>query len=209
VTIRPAPPGLGGRLDLGAKPAIVVVDLNLGFTDPASPLVCDVDTVIPATVRLIQAARAARLPVAFTTIAFQPDLSDGGPWLRKMPAMEILVHGQRWIEIDPRLDPRPEEKLVSKRAASAFHGTDLTAWLRGSGADSVIVVGASTSGCVRATAVDALQEGWPTFVISDCVGDRDQRAHEASLFDLDAKYADVLALPQVLDHFTTLAAESR
>lgn len=209
MTIRPAPPGLGGRLELGARPGVVVVDLSLGFTDPASPLACDVDTVIPATRRLLQAVRAARLPLAFMTIVFRPDLSDGGPWLRKMPAMEMLVRGTRWTEIDPRLERRPEEELFCKQAASGFHGTDLAAWLRPRAVDSVFVVGVSTSGCVRATAVDAVQAGWPTFVVSDCVGDRDRRAHEASLYDLDAKYADVLTLVQVLDHLTTVAREAQ
>lgn len=204
MSLRQVPEGLGGRLELGTRPGLVIVDLSLGFTDPASPLACDMGTVLPATGRLVQAAREAFVPIAFTTIAFRKNLSDGGAWLRKIPAMAVLAEGSRWIEIDPGLQRRPSDKLISKRGASAFHGTDLAGWLRLREVDSVIVVGASTSGCVRATAVDAVQEGWPTFVVSDCVADRDRLAHESALYDLDAKYADVLDLPLLLAHLTRL-----
>lgn len=206
---RAIPAGLGARLRLGHRPALVVVDLSLGFTDPDSPLACDVREAVPATRDLLDAARATDVPVAFSTIAFRPDLGDGGPWLSKMPAMRELVVGSRWVGIDPRLPLEPEDLLVTKQGASAFHRSELAPWLRHRDVDSVILVGASTSGCVRATAVDAVQEGWPTFVVSDCVADRDRTAHEGALYDLRAKYADVLSLDQVLAHLADLPREAR
>lgn len=209
MSAREVPPGLGGRLHPGEMPALVVVDLSLGFTDPKSPLACDVRTALPAAVSLLDAARAANVPVAFSTIAFRSDLSDGGPWLRKVPAMHVLVEGSRWVKIDPRLPNAAGDLLLTKQGASAFHRTELASWLRSRDVDTVIVVGASTSGCVRATAVDAVQEGWPTFVVSECVADRDRVAHEAALYDLQAKYADVLSLREVLAHFADLPRRVR
>jgi len=209
VSEREIPPGLGGRLRLGKAPALVVVDLSLGFTDADSPLACDIRTALPAAVVLLDAARAANVPVAFSTIAFRADLSDGGPWLAKMPAMNVLVQGSRWVRIDPRLPQKPKDLVVAKKGASAFHRTGLASWLRASHVDSVILAGASTSGCVRATAVDAVQEGWPTFVVSECVADRDRTAHEAALYDLQAKYADVLTLGDVLTYLTRLPQKAR
>lgn len=206
---REIPPGLGGRLRFGETPALVVVDLSLGFTEPSSPLACEVETALPAAVDLLDAARSANVPVAFSTIAFRPDLGDGGPWLAKMPAMNVLIEGSRWVRIDPRLPMERDDLLVTKRGASAFHRTALSSWLRGRNVDSVILMGASTSGCVRATAVDAVQEGWPTFVVSECVADRDQVAHEAALYDLQAKYADVLSLGEVLTHLADLPRRAR
>lgn len=209
MSAREVPRGLGGRLCPGEMPALVVVDLSLGFTDPASPLAGDVRTAVPAVVDLLDAAQGPNVPVAFSTIAFWPDLGDGGPWLRKIPAMNILVEGSRWVRIDSRLRPEPPDLLVAKKSASAFHRTELAGWVRARDADSVILVGASTSGCVRATAVDAVQEGWPTFVVSECVADRDRNAHEAALYDLQAKYADVLSLSEVLAYFADLPRRVR
>ena len=206
---RELPPGMGGRLRLGETPALVVVDLSLGFTDPASLLACDVRTALPAAVDVLEAARAAKVPVAFSTIAFRSDLGDGGPWLAKMPTMNVLVEGTRWVRIDPRLPTEPDDLLVTKQGASAFHRTELASWLRSRDVDSVILVGASTSGCVRATAVDAVQEGWPTFVVSECVADRDRIAHESALYDLQAKYAEVLVLEEVLRYLAGLPQEAR
>lgn len=209
MTTQRASPARGERLELGTRPGIIVVDLSLGFTDPSSPLACDVRSVVPATARLLADARAAGLPIAFTAIAFQVDLSDGGAWLRKFPAMNVLVDGSRLVQVDPELGMRPGDKLIVKRGASGFHGTDLAEWLHHQGVDCVVVVGASTSGCVRATSVDAVQGGWPTFVVSDCVGDRDAAAHHASLHDLDLKYADVLPLPEVLAHIARMNEGTR
>ncbi|MFG2791009.1 isochorismatase family protein [Streptomyces sp. NPDC048419] len=190
--------GLGGRLTPGRRPALLVVDLINGFTDPDCPPGSDLDAVVAATRTLLDRARATDTPVVFTTIAFAADGVEGTLWLRKMPALKILAEGSRWVETDERLGRTGHEPLVVKRAASAFAGTGLTALLTSLGADSLIVTGATTSGCVRATAVDACAAGYPAFVVADCVGDRAAAPHEASLFDIDAKYADVVGLQHAL-----------
>jgi nicotinamidase-related amidase len=138
--------------------------------------------------------------VIFTTIGYEPSLKDGGLWLQKVPSLGDLQIGGRWVEIDPRLEPRTDETIVLKKGASAFFGTNLPAILVSQNVDSVILCGATTSGCVRATAIDLLQYGYPTLVPRECVGDRAQAPHEANLFDIDAKYADVVPLDDVLDY---------
>ncbi len=190
--------GLGGRLQFGARPAVVVVDLINGFTDEAFPAGSNLDDVVLATSRLLAAARDARCPVVFTTIAFSKAMLADNVWLKKMPAMKGLLEGSNWVEVDPRLGRRDDEALVVKRAASSFTGTDLNSFLTAKGVDSVMICGATTSGCVRATAVDACMLGWPAFVVRECVGDRAVEPHEASLFDIEAKYGDVLSLEEAL-----------
>jgi maleamate amidohydrolase len=190
--------GLGGRLEPGQRPAVVVVDLVNGFTDPECPPGSDLDAVVAATRELLDAARAASRPVLFTTIAFAPAELERTVWLQKMPALGVLLEGSRWVEVDERLGRRPDEPLVRKRAASGFAGTSLSALLAARGADSVIICGATTSGCIRATAIDACTLDWPAFVPRECVGDRAPGPHEANLLDIDAKYADVIGLGDAL-----------
>jgi maleamate amidohydrolase len=155
---------------------------------------------VEATRRLLDAARDKGLPAVFTTIGFDASLKDGGLWLQKVPSLGDLQIGGHWVEIDPRLDPREDETIVLKKGASAFFGTNLPAILVSQGIDSVILCGATTSGCVRASAIDLLQYGYPTVVPRECVGDRAQAPHEANLFDINAKYADVVSLDEVLDY---------
>jgi len=191
---------LGQRVTLGSRPAVLVVDFSCGFTDPECTLGADMSAEVEATRRLLDAVRARGLPVIFTTIGYEPSLKDGGLWLQKVPSLGDLQIGGRWVEIDPRLEPRTDETIVLKKGASAFFGTNLPAILVSQSVDSVILCGATTSGCVRATAIDLLQYGYPTLVPRECVGDRAQAPHEANLFDIDAKYADVVPLDDVLDY---------
>lgn len=184
--------GLGGRLDPGKRPAVLVVDLINGFTDPACPPGSDLDDVVAATRALLDGARPAGVPVLFTSIAFTPVQLDETLWLVKMPAMRVLTVGSRWVDVDARLGRRTDELVVTKQAASAFTGTDLAARLAAAEVDSIILCGATTSGCIRATAIDACALGLPTFVPRDAVGDRARGPHEANLVDIDAKYADVV-----------------
>lgn len=188
----------------GTRPAVLVVDFSCGFTDPACALGSDLRDAVEATARLLAVARAQELPVVFTTIAFGPDGADAGIWWRKMPALAELQLGSRWVEIDPRLERRESEALVVKKGASAFFGTNLPAILVTAGADAVVLCGATTSGCVRATAVDLLQYGFPALVPRECVGDRARAPHDANLFDIDMKYADVVALDEVLAYLESL-----
>src|SRR6476469_9036320 len=181
---------LGESVSLGSHPAVLVVDFSCGFTDPACALGSELGAEVEATKRLLDAARAKGLPVIFTTIGFEPSLKDGGLWLQKVPALGDLQTGGKWVEIDPRLEPRDDETIVMKKGASGFFGTNLASILVAQGVDSVVLCGATTSGCVRATAVDLLQYGWPTIVPRECVGDRAQAPHDANLFDIQAKYAD-------------------
>jgi nicotinamidase-related amidase len=133
-------------------------------------------------------------------------VAGGCAWLRKAPGLAILREGSELVEIDPRLHRRRDDLLVTKKGASAFFGTALAATLVALGADSVVVCGATTSGCVRASCVDAIQYGFPVLVPRECVGDRAAGPHEANLFDIDAKYGDVVALEEAIGHLRTTAA---
>jgi maleamate amidohydrolase len=193
--------GFGGRAGLGERPALAVVDVNVGFTDPASPLVCDLEDVVLAIQKLLTETRAAGFPVVFTTVAYgEGDKRVAAAFLDKVPALLTLAAGSRFVEIDARIAPLPHEPVLTKLFASAFFGTPLASLLASARCDSLIVTGASTSGCVRATVVDALQHGYRPVVPREAVGDRDPAAHEASLYDIDAKYGDVVSLTQVLEH---------
>jgi len=197
---------LGQSVTLGSRPAVLVVDFSCGFTDPECALGSDLSAEVEATKRLLDAARAKGLPVIFTTIGYEPSLRDGGLWLQKVPALGDLQVGGRWVEIDPRLEPREDETVVLKKGASAFFGTNLTSILISQGIDSVILCGATTSGCIRATAIDLLQYGFPTLVPRECVGDRAQAPHDANLFDIQAKYADVVLLEDALAYVESVSA---
>jgi nicotinamidase-related amidase len=190
--------GLGQSVTLGSSPAVVVVDFSCGFTDPDCALGADMTAEVEATRRLLDAAREKGLPIVFTTIGFEPSGKDGGLWLQKAPALADLEIGGRWVEIDPRLGRRDDETIVLKKGASGFFGTNLASILVSQGVDTVVLCGATTSGCVRATAIDLLQYGWPTLVPRECVGDRAQAPHDANLFDIQAKYADVVPLDEAL-----------
>lgn len=190
--------GIGGRLEPGKRPAVLVVDLSRGFTDAACPAGADLSDVVAATRTVLDVAREQRHPCVFTTVAFASGRAVGALWLRKMPVLGGLVEGSPWAEIDERLGRRADEPVVSKQAASAFAGTDLDRLLASLHVDTVVLCGASTSGCVRATATDLCQLGYPTFVPVECVGDRAAGPHRANLFDIDAKYADVVTLDECI-----------
>lgn len=192
-------PGFHGRAGFGAKPALIVVDVNVGFTDPSSPLVCPLEEVVPAIAALLGAFRERRFPVAFTTVYYdEAARQTAAAFIAKVPALLTLAAGSRWAEIDPRIAPSGAEPVFAKLWASAFFGTALSSFLTASGCDTVVVTGASTSGCVRATAVDALQHGYRVVVPREAVGDRNAAAHDANLYDIDTKYGDVVPLADVL-----------
>jgi maleamate amidohydrolase len=191
---------IGENVTLGRNPAVLVVDFSCGFTDAACTLGADMTAEVEATKRLLDAARAKGLPVIFTTIGYEQSLKDGGLWMQKVPALADLQLGGHWVEIDPRLAPREDEPVIVKKGASGFFGTNLASILVSQQVDSVIMCGATTSGCVRATAIDLLQYGFPTIVPRECVGDRAQAPHEANLFDINAKYADVVSLDEAIDY---------
>jgi nicotinamidase-related amidase len=188
---------------------LLVVDVNLGFTDPASPLVCELDDVVEAIRRLLGETRRAGLPVVYTTVSYDEGARrTAATFIDKIPALLTLEAGSRWVEIDPRIAPQPDEAVLNKLFASAFYGTALSSLLAAAGCDSLIVTGASTSGCVRATVVDAIQHGYRPIVPREAVGDRNPAAHEANLYDIDAKYGDVVSTDEVVAHLEELRAPS-
>jgi nicotinamidase-related amidase len=195
---------LGESLTLGSSPAVLVVDFSCGFTDPECALGSDLTAPVEATKRVLDAARAKGLPVLFTTIGYEPSLRDGGLWLQKAPALGELKVGGPWVEIDPRLERREDETIILKKGASAFFGTNLVAILTSQRVDSAILCGATTSGCIRATAIDLLQYGFPTLLPRECVGDRARAPHDANLFDIEAKYADVVSLEDALAYIESV-----
>jgi nicotinamidase-related amidase len=198
--------GFHGRAGFGERPALVVVDVNRGFTDPDSPLVCDLDACVAQIARMLEAFRRAELPVVFTTVCYDDfGKQAAAVFLEKVPALLVLEPGSPWVEIDPRIAPADGEPVLSKYFASAFFGTTLASVLASAGADTVVVTGASTSGCVRATALDAMQHGYRVVVPREAVGDRSQAAHEANLYDLDTKYADVVPVGDVLSELAVRA----
>jgi nicotinamidase-related amidase len=198
--------GFHGRAGFGRRPALVVVDMSVGFTAPESPLRCELEDVVEAIARLLDATRAARLPVVFTTVAYDDAAKEqAAVFIDKVPALLALEAGSRFVEIDPRLAPQPDEPVLTKLFASAFFRTPLASLLAAQQVDGLVVTGASTSGCVRATVVDALQHGYRVVVPREAVGDRNPAAHEANLYDIDAKYGDVLPLAGVLAHLEQLA----
>ncbi|WP_232668505.1 isochorismatase family protein [Pseudonocardia sp. TRM90224] len=203
--------GFGAPVRRGERPAIVVVDLTNGFTDPAAPTGANLSAVVAATAELIEAGRPAGVPVVFTTIAYTPAEADGDAvaWLTKAPGMRALREGSSAVAIDDRLPVDPRDHLITKKGASAFFGTGLAALLSGLRVDTVLICGATTSGCVRATAVDAVQSGFPVLVPRQCVGDRAAGPHEANLFDIQAKYGDVVELADALDYLRVHAEVAR
>jgi maleamate amidohydrolase len=193
-----------GRAGFGRRPALIVIDMSVGFTDPSSPLHCELEGVVESIERLLSATRAARLPVVYTTVAYDEVAKErAAVFIDKVPALLTLEAGSRWVEIDPRLAPQAGEAVVTKLFASAFYGTPLASLLAAQQVDGLIVTGASTSGCVRATAVDALQHGYRVVVPREAVGDRNPDAHEANLYDIDAKYGDVVSVRDVLAFFAS------
>jgi maleamate amidohydrolase len=192
--------GFGRRVGFGQRPALLAVDFITGFTDLRSPLAGDLDTQLAATNALLEPARAAGIPVIFSTVAYDAELQEAGIWVRKIPANSWLVEGSEWVEVDRRLNQRPNETTLVKKYASCFFGTDLAARLISRRVDTLIITGCTTSGCVRATAVDACSYGFHTIVVEEAVGDRAALPHAASLFDIDAKYGDVVGLAETLSY---------
>lgn len=183
----------GGRLRFGDRPALIVVDAVMAYLQPGSSLYDPrFVTALAAIERLVAAARRFGIPVIFTNVVYQPGGADGGLFYRKVPALKAFERGNPLGDFPPSLQPDPDETIVSKHYASAFFGTTLASMLSVAGIDTLVVTGFSTSGCVRATALDALQHGFAPFVVREACGDRHPDPHAATLFDLQAKYAEVV-----------------
>jgi len=197
--------GFGRRIGFGRHCALIVVDMIRGFTDPAQPLGADLEQAVLATNRLVAACRRIDASIHFFTVGYRADLSDAGVWQKKMGGMASLMEGSDNVRLDPRLDTVDGDSIMSKKYASCFAGTDLAARLVSQGVDTVIVTGCTTSGCVRATVVDAVQSGFRPIIAPEAVGDRSGAAHRQSLLDMDAKYGDVVPLDEVIAHLARIA----
>jgi len=182
-----------GRLPFGRSPALLIVDVARAYVEEGSPLYVGNDKALRSNERLIEAARDAGVPVLFTRVVYQPGGIDGGLFYRKVPALRCFEEGQPLGDFPASVRPAAGEIVVTKQYASAFFGTSLAASLNALTIDTVLITGYSTSGCVRATALDAMQHGFLPFVIRDACGDRHPSPHEANLFDLQAKYAEVIS----------------
>ena len=196
--------GFAERSGYGRKPALLIVDFIKGFTDPASPLGGDFSSQLEVTNKLLSVFRLNRLPVVYTTISYERDFRDAGLFIKKVPSLAVLVKGSPMCDVDERIRPQSADKIINKKFASSFFGTDLAGYLKGLGVDTIVMTGCTTSGCVRASAVDSLQYGFHTVVVREGVGDRAEGPHEANLFDIDAKYGDVVSLPQTLKYLQSI-----
>jgi nicotinamidase-related amidase len=196
--------GFSERTGFGKQPAILVIDMCRGITEPGKMYI-DMDAHIPRIASIIDAARRIGAPVIFTTVAYHTDLADAGIFGKKVPLVQNLLYGSTLVDIDPRLPVLDTDHLLVKKFPSAFYGTSLQSMLTGLGADTTVVVGNSTSGCVRATVCDSVSGGFRTIVPEDCVADRAQLSHQVNLFDMDAKYADVVSSEAVVSYLNDLA----
>lgn len=200
--------GFGDRIGPGARPAVIVVDVCRAYLDggPLTDGEGRFEAARSSAERVVEAARAAGVPVVFTEVRLAPGGADAG-WFRvKVPGLAVFEAGSPWAAPAPAPAPLPGEVVVTKQYASGFFGTSLASTLRAMGVDTTYVLGFSTSGCVRATALDALQHGFRPLVVAEACGDREATVHDANLFDLDTKYADVISEADALAHFADQGA---
>lgn len=189
---------IGAKVGFGERPCLLIIDMANAFTDLSYKLGTDLSDVLAGIGGLLRAFRSAGRPVIYTTTAYEKDLRDAGTFGIKIPALAELQLGSKAVEIDPRISPLPDEMVLVKKFGSAFFMTNLAALLISQGVDTVVATGASTSGCVRASVIDACSYGFRAIVPVEAVGDRAEGPHWANLFDMDAKYADVVRVEDVI-----------
>lgn len=193
-----------GSLGFGEKPALILVDFVEAYFDEDSPLYAGVSDALASALRIRNAARAAAIPVFYTNVVYQEGGADGGVFYRKVPALEVFVKGNPLGAWPHGLEPAADEYVISKQYPSAFFGTSLAATLTANGIDTLIITGLTTSGCIRATCIDTVSNGFIPIVVADACGDRHEAPHDANLFDMNAKYADVVDEATVINHLKSL-----
>ena len=184
-------------LGVGDKPALVVVDVINGFTDASCALGCDCPDVVAANATLLAEFHRRQLPVFFTTVVYHGD-DQARVFRERINALNVLTPDSHWVHVDPRLEVGPQDVLIEKQWASIFHSTEMDERMRAAGFDSLVFTGLTTCGCVRATFVDGMQYEYRFVVARESVGDRNPEAHEANLFDMHAKYADVMSVQDII-----------
>ena len=192
-----------GHLGFGRAPALILIDFVRAYFDRASPFYAGVEDTLASALRIRDAARGAGVPVFYTNVVYHAGGADGGVFFRKLPALEVFSAGNPLGEWPKGLEPGAGEFVISKQYPSAFFGTSLAATLTSMGVDTLIITGVTTSGCVRATCIDTVSHGFIPIVVRDACGDRHEAPHEANLFDMNAKYADVLDEAAVIGHLTS------
>lgn len=185
-----------GRIGFGAKPALILIDFVAAYFEPDSPLYAGVDDALAAALQLREAAREAGAPVFYTNVVYHPSMKDGGRFAQKVAPLAGFAKGHPYGAWAPGLEPGEDEFVISKQYASAFFGTSLASTLTAGGHDSLLIAGLTTSGCVRATCVDCCSHGFIPLVVEEAVGDRHEAPHRANLFDMNAKYGDVVSLAE-------------
>lgn len=180
------------RVGFGQRPALILIDFCEGYFDPGCDLFADVGDALASALRVREAARSAGIPVILTNVSYHPSAIDGGRFFEKAAPLRYFVAGNPMAAFAQGLEPRAEELVITKQYPSAFFGTSLASTLTALGVDSVLLTGLTTSGCVRASCVDAMSHGFRTAVVAEACGDRHQAPHDANLFDMNAKYADVV-----------------
>jgi nicotinamidase-related amidase len=199
--------GFGEGLGFGSRPALLVIDFVKAYLNKGSPLYAGVEAVRDQCVELLTYARATGIPIFHTNVSYRPGSADGGVFRRKLPLLSVFEEGSAYADFVDGLEPFPAETVITKQYASAFFGTPLASSLTAQSIDTVIICGVTTSGCIRASAVDAVQHGFLPVVVREAVGDRDEAPHVANLFDLQAKYADVVPMNDVLAYLGALNSE--
>ncbi len=197
--------GLGARMGFGKKPALLIIDFTNGFNNPDEFGGGNIQDAIDNTEKLLAIARHLELPIVYTSHVYAEDGSEDGLFNLKMPTLrEGLARGSESTKVVNQLEPRGGERVIEKHYPSGFFMTDLASWLSINEVDTAIVTGCTTSGCVRATVVDAMGSGFRPMVPRECVGDRAEGPHEANLFDIDQKYGDVMSLEEVIEELEAL-----
>ena len=194
------------RVGFGSRPALIMIDFCQAYFEPGNALYSEVDEALESALRVRTAARAAGVPVVLTNVVYHPTGFDGGRFYEKAMPLKNFLKGSPMGAFGPGLEPFDDELVVSKQYPSAFFGTSLASTLTAAGIDSVILTGLTTSGCVRATCVDAMSHGFRTAVVAEACGDRHAAPHEANLFDMNAKYADVVGEAEVVAFLEGLKA---
>lgn len=196
----------GQRLGFGRRPALLAIDFMQAYTTEDAPLFAPgVVSAVEESRELLACARRTGIPVIHTHIRYHAGhFADGGLWVKKAPVMKDMVAGNPLAAFCPPVAPLADEVVLSKQYASAFFGTALAPLLVAQGIDTLLMIGCSTSGCIRASVVDAVQHGFRAMVVRECVGDRHPGPHEANLFDIDSKYGDVVHKREALDYLNRL-----